>query len=84
MAAWYLLSSAGFFAACPGKSQYTLTSPLFRKITIALPNAKPLIISRSLGRGKLKEIRLNGKRCENYKVEHRDLTQGGLLEYRYS
>ena len=84
MAAWYLLSTSGFFSACPGNSKYTLTTPLFRKITIALPNAKPLVITRSQGSGKLKDIRLNGILCENYKLEHRELTQGGSLEFRYS
>jgi len=84
MAAWYLLSSSGFFSACPGKSKYTLTPPLFRKITIALPNDKKLMITRDEKRGRLKEIRFNGRACENSKIDHLHLTQGGVLEFVYT
>ena len=82
MAAWYLLSSSGFFSACPGKSAYTLTPPLFNNVTLFLSNGKQLIIKRDKGKSDYNEIYINGIRCENNKIEHASLIQGGLIEFK--
>ncbi|HMB96292.1 MAG TPA: glycoside hydrolase domain-containing protein, partial [Tepidisphaeraceae bacterium] len=44
MACWYLLSAMGFYPLCPGRPEYVLTSPLFSKTTIDLPDGKKFII----------------------------------------
>lgn len=44
MAAWYVMSSLGFFPLCPGKPHYVAAAPLFNLATINLNNGYQTII----------------------------------------
>lgn len=64
--------------------QYELTSPLFDKITLALPNGKKLLIEakrKSKDDFYIQSIRFNGKVVEGYTLKHSHLLEGGILEY---
>ena len=41
---WYVLSALDFYSVCPGKDQYVLGSPVFRKVTITLEDGKKFVI----------------------------------------
>ncbi|MFV0483125.1 MAG: GH92 family glycosyl hydrolase [Bacteroidales bacterium] len=83
MSAWAFFSMAGFYPTIPGKPEYTLTTPLFNKMTIHL-NTKyykhdKLIIEKK-GKGKyISSIELDGKRYKEYNISHEDLFNAKVL-----
>lgn len=42
MSAWYVLNAMGFYQIAPGNPVYSIGRPLFDKVTINLPEGKPL------------------------------------------
>jgi predicted alpha-1,2-mannosidase len=72
MAAWYVLSSLGFYPVCPGKPEYTLGTPLFRRATLHLPNKKILVIEASS----------NGEPHPGPTLQHSELMSGGTLRFK--
>src|SRR5699024_8279829 len=46
MSSWFVFSALGLYPITPGNRLYTISSPLFDKITIHLPEEKRLIISK--------------------------------------
>jgi predicted alpha-1,2-mannosidase len=81
---WFVFSSMGFYPLCPASEEYIAGYPLFDKITISLNNSyyksSELIIEKQDGPGN--EIMLDGKRINNYKINHHLLTSGKKLIFR--
>jgi predicted alpha-1,2-mannosidase len=69
MSAWFVLSALGFYPVCPGKPEYTLGGPLFRRATVHLPNKKTLVIEASG----------DGEPHPGLTVQHSELMRGGTL-----
>ena len=44
MSAWYVMSAMGIYQVCPGNEQYSIGTPVFKKVTIHLENGKDFII----------------------------------------
>ena len=44
MSSWYILSSLGIYAVCPGTDEYVIGSPLFKKATITMENGNKFVI----------------------------------------
>lgn len=87
MAAWFILSSLGFYQLCPGKPEYTLGSPLFPRATLHLPNQKRLIVEANGNTPKtvfVREASLNGVAIASHTLTHADLLQGGTLHFKMS
>lgn len=83
MSAWYILSSLGLYAVCPGSGEYTLTTPLFEKAVIRLANGKTLTI-RANNPGKnryVDAVALNGKAIDTNFVTYGQLMEGGELNF---
>lgn len=88
MSAWAIFSMMGFYPACPGDMNYTLTSPTFDKVTIKL-NTKyypkdQLIIStpqNALDDIYIKSIEAGGKKLNGYFISHQDLVKAGTLQF---
>ncbi len=83
MSAFVVFSSMGFYPITPGIPVYTISSPLFSKIKINLPNGKVFTINASNCNEKNKYIQkasLNGKVLEGPWFTHDDLVNGGTLE----
>lgn len=78
MAAWYLLSAAGFYPVCPGKPEYVLGAPFFDKMTLKLGDGKDLVITRSGSSG---SVKLNGKTIDRVVVSHKEIVAGGTMEF---
>ena len=76
MAAWYVLSALGFYPVCPGKAEYVLGQPLFKRATVKLPEGKALVVEAS-GQSK---VAMNGSALEAT-VSHGALTAGGTLRF---
>ncbi len=78
MAAWYLMSAAGFYPVCPGKPEYVLGAPLFDKMTLTLSGGKRLVITR---KGSSGSLHVNGKAYTKRVIAHADLLNAGTMEF---
>jgi len=84
MAAWYVLSAMGIYPLTPGLAVYELSTPLFRKVNINLPNGKKFHIlcdKASDNSIYIKQASLNGQKLERLQINHNDILQGGTLHY---
>lgn len=84
MSAWYILNSMGFYQVCPGKSVYSIGRPIFDKVVINLPENKTFTIT-ALNNSKenkyIQAVKLNGKDLVTPFFEHKDMINGGTLEF---
>ncbi|MDZ7606428.1 MAG: GH92 family glycosyl hydrolase [Cyclobacteriaceae bacterium] len=84
MSAWYVFSSMGFYPVTPGHPSYVLGSPLFRKITLRLPNGNTFIVEapdNSEENIYVQKAELNGSRYEKNWISHEDILKGGKLTF---
>ncbi|WPO79331.1 GH92 family glycosyl hydrolase [Flavobacterium sp. KACC 22761] len=84
MSAWLVYSMMGFYPITPGDPIYTITTPMFDKITIQLDpkyyKREKIVIEREMNEdGKIKEIQLNGKSLNSFFMSHDDFVNGTTL-----
>lgn len=82
MSSVVVFAAMGFFPVKPGSPMYTLTSPVFSKVTIDLPNGKAftLIAAESSKTKKyIQSAKMNGKKLDKLWFSHQDLVNGGTL-----
>lgn len=82
-AAWYLLSSLGFYPLTPGHPSYVLTSPLFRRATLHLAGGRTFTIKapgNSCATVYVKKRVLNGKAITRTWISHAEIARGGTLD----
>ena len=82
MSSFVVFSAMGFFPVKPGIPMYTITSPVFSKVTIDLHNGKTftLIANGSSRSNKyIQSATLNGKILETPWFSHEDLINGGKI-----
>jgi predicted alpha-1,2-mannosidase len=87
MASWYILSSLGFYPTCPGKTEYTLGSPMFTKATIHLPGQKKFIVEAPGNRADtvyVRSISLNGQPHKEPVLQHSQIIEGGTMRCEMS
>lgn len=86
MSAWAVFSMMGFYPDCPGNPSYTLTTPRFETIEIALDpkycgGKDRLVISRS-GEGRhIGRMTLDGRKYGKYRITHDELVKGSKLHF---
>ena len=73
----------GFYPDCPGEPFYTLTTPVFDKVEIALPNGKIEIGCHRPSPESIyiKEVTIGGKRIDSYRIGHKELTSGKRIVF---
>jgi putative alpha-1,2-mannosidase len=84
MSAWYLFTAMGFYPVCPGTDQYVLGAPYLPYLKMSLPNGKTFEIKApgvSDKKRYVKSVRLNGKPYTKMYITHKDITEGGVLEF---
>ncbi|WP_026262466.1 GH92 family glycosyl hydrolase [Spirosoma panaciterrae] len=82
MSSFVVFSAMGFYPTTPGIPRYSITSPLFTKVSVALPNGKTFTISAPKSSRTNKYIQsatLNGKPLTSLSFTHDELMQGGTL-----
>lgn len=82
MSSWVVFTCLGFYPVKPGMPFYTITSPVFSKISIDLANGKTftLIANGSSKRHKyIQSAKMNGKKLDALWFSHHDLVNGGTL-----
>jgi predicted alpha-1,2-mannosidase len=80
--AWYVFSALGFYPVCPGKPEYVLGAPLFKKVTIQMPNGKQCTINAPANgpdRRYVRQRTWNGKPLPGFILTHQALMQGGVM-----
>jgi len=83
MSAFVVFSMMGFFPVTPGVPVYNIGSPVFRKISINLPNGKIFTINAGNNSGSnvyIHSATLNGKALNKAWFTHSDLLKGGVLQ----
>lgn len=86
MSAWLIFSMMGLYPVIPGEPVYTLSAPMFDKVTIQLDRKyyhnKKIVINRTGAKdGFIKKIELNGKAYESYFINHEDLVNGKIIDF---
>tara|TARA_R110002033_G_scaffold58464_5_gene108256 strand:- start:244385 stop:246634 length:2250 start_codon:yes stop_codon:yes gene_type:complete len=85
MSAWVVYAMMGIYPLTPGVPQYTITTPMFDKITLTLDTNyyknKNIVIEREQNtNGKIKSIELDGKVHSSYFISHDDFVNGSTLK----
>ena len=87
MSAWLMYGMMGFYPITPGNPVYTLSSPIFDKVTIHLDpkyydNDKIVIetVNNSPDNIYIQRMELGGRNLRNYTISHQDLIEKGHLK----
>ncbi len=83
MSAFVVFSSMGFYPLTPGIPAYTIGSPVFSKVTIALANGKKFTVNAlhaSVVNKYIQSASLNGQALNTPWFTHEQLENGGTLE----
>jgi predicted alpha-1,2-mannosidase len=84
MSAWLIYSMMGIYPVSAAEPIYTITTPVFDKVTIHLDDAyyknKTLTIEKE-GNGKIKYIEVNGKKRTSYFITHNELVNAQKIKY---
>ncbi len=83
LSAFVVFTAMGFYPVTAGVPMYTITSPVFSKVTIALDNGRTFTVdARGASRTNkyIQSASLNGKRLDSLWFSHEDLMDGGTLE----
>ena len=90
MSAWAVFNMIGFYPECPGRADYTLTTPIFDKITIKLDpryyKSNRVILTKikmqSAGSDYIKEVIIDGQKLNGYRLTHQILTESKEISYK--
>lgn len=84
MSAWYIFSALGFYPVCPGTDQYVLGAPYLPRMKVRLENGRTFEVKAEKVSDKnryVKSVKLNGKPYTKGYITHKDIVDGGLLEF---
>ena len=83
MSAWYILSALGFYQVEPAGGKYYFGTPLFPEAKIKAKNGTFKVIAHNVSDKcrYIKQIKLNGKSYNKCYIDHRDIENGGVLEF---
>ncbi len=83
LSAWYVFSSLGFYPVV-GTDRYELGGPLWQRAVLQTGGDQPLeIIARNYApeRFYVQRVELNGKPLDRWWIAHREIKEGGRLEF---
>lgn len=88
MSAWAVFNMIGFYPDCPGEPAYTLTTPVFDKVTIKLSKEqwgtdKLVITSKRSDKEayRINNITVGGKQYKSYRISHKDLINARNIHF---
>ncbi len=88
LSAWAVFSMIGFYPDCPGEPSYTLTTPVFNRITIRLQpeyfKSNELIIETSSTGDFIKTVQSGNNKLNGFRISHDDLIRAGKLTFTLS
>ena len=87
MSAWYVFSALGFYPVAPGLPYYVIGTPSFEEVTITVGPGQTFIVRANNVSDQnmyIQSATLNGKLLERPWIMHKELLEGGLLEFEMS
>lgn len=87
MSAWYVMSAMGIYPLTPGVPTYTLGTPLFKRVTLHLPNGNDFVMEApelSPSRFYVKGVQSDKKLSADREIRHSDILAGGYLRFDMS
>jgi len=84
MSAWYILSSLGFYQVNPSNGMFVFGSPLFDKVSIALPGNKTFTVLADNNSDKniyIQKVELNGQPYTKSYILYKDIMAGGSIKF---
>lgn len=89
MSAWAIFAMMGLYPDCPGSPYYTLTTPVFDKVTLHLdkryyPQGDLTITTDRTSPSQLYigSMTLGGRKLSDYRISHKQLVDGKTLEMK--
>lgn len=83
MSAWAVFSMMGIYPDDATSPTYTVTKPIFDKITIHLDNRfypnQQIIIQKKMKNDRIQHIRLGNKKQPTMRISHKELVKEGVL-----
>ena len=83
MSAWAIYSMMGFYPDCPADPSYTLTTPVFDKVTLHLDpryyKQDKLVIEKKGAGNVIKSVKVGGRHFGKYRISHDQLVNAGTL-----
>lgn len=79
MSAWYVWASMGLYPLVIGEPFYEISLPLFQEVSIELDNGKRFTIKRKT-KDTIKKIYFNKREIKDFRLYHKDILKGGILE----
>lgn len=91
LSAWAVFNMMGFYPECPGRPDYTITTPVFDRITISLDirfyKTEKLVISTQKPDGNevryITDVVVDGRKLDGYRLSHKDLTESKVIRFRF-
>lgn len=84
MSAWYVLSAMGFYQVTPASPYYDFGRPIMDEASLELENGKTFVIKTKNNNPEnkyIQEVTLNGKSLNRSYIHHKELMEGGILEF---
>ena len=84
MSAWYIFTAMGFYPLNPASAEYVIGSPLFKSVTLHLPNGKVFSISAPNNSAKnvyVQSVTFNGKALDTPIITYANIEAGGELDF---
>lgn len=84
MSSWYVFSALGFYPVNPANGVYVIGSPSFKNAEIKLENNKTFKITTNVSSANaiyIQSVKLNGKSYPYTYILHKDIMNGGLMEF---
>ncbi|WP_158642878.1 GH92 family glycosyl hydrolase [Mucilaginibacter ginsenosidivorax] len=80
---WYVFSAMGIYPVCPGRPYYAIGTPLFKSVTLHLPNRKQVTVGSNVSdtKGYVKALTVNGKPWQQLTLPHSVLIAGGSMVF---
>lgn len=81
---WFLFSALGFYPLVMGSGDYSIGSPLFRKVTVHLENGHDLVVNAPKNSAKnvyVQGVTFNGRPWTSTSLPHSLLARGGELTF---
>lgn len=86
MSAWYVFSAMGFYPVDPVGGVYEVGAPLFEEVKLHLANGNTFTVQCNLehseNESRPQKAFLNGNELEGTTITHRDIMNGGVLEFK--
>ncbi len=84
MSAWYVFGALGFYPVNPVSEEYIIGTPALDEAIISLPGGKTFTVKvhrRKQSDIYVRSMRLNGKKLNRLWITHKEITDGGTLEF---